>query len=56
MFPVKYELGFYILEGVILHGHRFGSLKSYMMMDNSAETYKAYICSKEKKYEKQQKL
>jgi hypothetical protein len=29
MFPVKYELGFYILEDDILHSHRRENLKSY---------------------------
>jgi hypothetical protein len=29
--PVKYELGFYIPEDDILHSHRRGNLKSYMM-------------------------
>jgi hypothetical protein len=27
--PVRYELGFYILEDYILHSHRRGNLKSY---------------------------
>jgi hypothetical protein len=27
MFPVKYELGFYILEDDILHSHRRENLK-----------------------------
>jgi hypothetical protein len=30
--PVKYELGFYILEGYILHGHRRENLKSYIAL------------------------
>jgi hypothetical protein len=29
MFPVKYELVFYIPEDDILHGHRRENLKSY---------------------------
>jgi hypothetical protein len=28
--PVKYELGFYIPEGDILHSHRRENLKSYV--------------------------
>jgi hypothetical protein len=28
--PVKYKLGFYILEDDILHSHRSGNLKSYI--------------------------
>jgi hypothetical protein len=28
--PVRYELGFYIPEGNILHSHRRESLKSYI--------------------------
>jgi hypothetical protein len=28
--PVKYELGFYIQEGGILHSHRRENLKSYI--------------------------
>jgi hypothetical protein len=30
--PVKYELVSYIPEGGILHSHRRGNLKSYMVM------------------------
>jgi hypothetical protein len=30
VFPVKYELGFYIPEDDILHSHRRENLKSYM--------------------------
>jgi hypothetical protein len=30
--PVKYELGFYIPEDVILHSYRRESLKSYMAL------------------------
>jgi hypothetical protein len=29
MFPVRYELGFYIQEDGILHSHRHENLKSY---------------------------
>jgi hypothetical protein len=29
---VKYELGFYITEGGILHGHRRENLKSYIAL------------------------
>jgi hypothetical protein len=29
MYPVEYELGFYIPEDDILHGHRRKNLKSY---------------------------
>jgi hypothetical protein len=32
--PVKYELGFYIPEGDILHGHRRENLKSYRRYRN----------------------
>jgi hypothetical protein len=32
MSSVKYELGFYIPEGGILHGHRRDNLKSYMVL------------------------
>jgi hypothetical protein len=28
--PVKYELGFYILEDDILHNHRLENFRSYM--------------------------
>jgi hypothetical protein len=30
--PVKYEQGFYIPEDTILHSHRLGNLKSYMLV------------------------
>jgi hypothetical protein len=30
MSPVKYELGFYILEDDIIHSHRRENLKSYI--------------------------
>jgi hypothetical protein len=30
--PVKYELGFYIVEDVILHSHRRDNLKPYIPM------------------------
>jgi hypothetical protein len=30
MFPVRYELGFYISEKDILHSHRLENLKSYI--------------------------
>jgi hypothetical protein len=30
MSPVRYELGFYIPEDDILHGHRCDNLKSYL--------------------------
>jgi hypothetical protein len=30
MFPLKYELGFYIPEDVILHSHRRENFKSYL--------------------------
>jgi hypothetical protein len=36
MSPVKYELGFYIPEGGILHSHRRENLKPYSMYTNSA--------------------
>jgi hypothetical protein len=29
VFPVRYELGFYVPEDGILHSHRSGNLKSY---------------------------
>jgi hypothetical protein len=32
MSPVRYELGFYILEDDILHSHRRGNRKSYKEM------------------------
>jgi hypothetical protein len=31
MSPVKYELGFYISEDDILHSHRRGNLKSFIL-------------------------
>jgi hypothetical protein len=33
MSPVKYELGFYILEGDILHSHRREHLKCYKVLE-----------------------
>jgi hypothetical protein len=33
VFPVRYVLGFYILEDGILHGHRRESLKSYISIN-----------------------
>jgi hypothetical protein len=30
VFPVRYELGFYIAEDGILHSHRRGNLKAYL--------------------------
>jgi hypothetical protein len=30
VFPVRYELGFYISEDGVLHSHRRENLKSYM--------------------------
>jgi hypothetical protein len=33
MSPVRYELGFYITEGDILHSHRRDNLKSYLATD-----------------------
>jgi hypothetical protein len=30
--PVKYELGFYVAEDVILDSHRCGGLKSYIAL------------------------
>jgi hypothetical protein len=32
VFPVKYELGFYIPEDDILHSHRHEKLKSYIAL------------------------
>jgi hypothetical protein len=32
MFPVRYNPGFYIPEDGILHSHRRGSLKFYMVL------------------------
>jgi hypothetical protein len=32
MFPVKYELGFYIPEYSVLHSHRRKNLKSYISL------------------------
>jgi hypothetical protein len=32
MSPVKYELGFYILEDSVLHSHRRENLKSYIAL------------------------
>jgi hypothetical protein len=32
MFPVKYELDFYIAEDGILHSHRRENLKSYIAL------------------------
>jgi hypothetical protein len=32
MSPVKYELGFYIPKGGILHSHRRENLKSYIAL------------------------
>jgi hypothetical protein len=32
VFPVKYELGFYIPEDGILHSHRRENLKSYTVL------------------------
>jgi hypothetical protein len=32
MFPVRYELGFFIPEDRILHRHRRGSLKSHIAL------------------------
>jgi hypothetical protein len=32
MSPVRYELGFYIHEDVILHGHRRENLESYIAL------------------------
>jgi hypothetical protein len=32
MFPVKYELGFYIPEDDILHSHRRENLKSHIVL------------------------
>jgi hypothetical protein len=34
VFPVKYELGFYITEDAILHSHRRNDVKSYMFHMN----------------------
>jgi hypothetical protein len=33
MFPVRYELNFYISENGILHSHRCKNLKSYMLQE-----------------------
>jgi hypothetical protein len=32
MFPVRYELGFYITEDGVLHSHRRENLKSYIAL------------------------
>jgi hypothetical protein len=32
--PVKYELGFYIPDDVILHSHRRENLKSYILSED----------------------
>jgi hypothetical protein len=32
VFPVRYELGFYIPEDGILHSHRSGNFKSYIAL------------------------
>jgi hypothetical protein len=34
--PVKYELGFYLPEDTILHGHHRENLKSYIALTGSA--------------------
>jgi hypothetical protein len=34
--PVRYELGFYILEDDILHSHRRENLKSYLFRDSTS--------------------
>jgi hypothetical protein len=36
MFPVKYELGFYIPEYDILHNHRHENLKFYITVTDLA--------------------
>jgi hypothetical protein len=41
MSPVKYELGFYIPEDDILHGHRRVNLKSYSFV--LVYTSKSYV-------------
>jgi hypothetical protein len=41
VFPVRYELGFYIPEDGILHNYRRESLKSYLRCSNSSRITKA---------------
>jgi hypothetical protein len=36
MFPMRYELGFYIPEDVIPHSHRRKNLKSYIALTGRA--------------------
>jgi hypothetical protein len=36
--PVKYELGFYILEDDILHSHRRENVKTHKLIAHSADT------------------
>jgi hypothetical protein len=39
VFPVRYELGFYILEDDILHSHRREKLKSYITYNHFDALY-----------------
>jgi hypothetical protein len=41
MFPVKYELDFYIPEDGILHSHRCENLKSYTVLRHATVTGKS---------------
>jgi hypothetical protein len=45
MSPVRYEMGFYIPEDVILHSHRRENLKSYTFLLNSADFVKLSLFS-----------
>jgi hypothetical protein len=43
MFPVRYELGFYIPEEGILHGHRRENLKSYIDLQAASTSTNEYV-------------
>jgi hypothetical protein len=44
MFPVRYDLGFYIQEDGILHSHRCENFKSYIIC--LSHVYKMYVSDK----------
>jgi hypothetical protein len=49
VFPVRYELGFYMSEDSILHSHRRQNLKSYRLVPLFKINY--FIVSKVKRVE-----
>jgi hypothetical protein len=51
--PVKYELGFYIPEGDILHSHRRENLKFYIFTNAPEENTISYFSVKIKRNTKQ---